>query len=64
MAGDWLYGVIWHLVVYGKVLRQKGIFRIRREEGSGLNLVVGGRAVVEEVAEVEGGGGMYGLVWR
>ena len=41
MAGDSLYGVIWHLVVYGKVLQKKGIFRIRREEGSGLNLVVG-----------------------
>ena len=57
MVGNWLYGVIWHLGVNGKVLRRKEIFQIKREAGSGLNLVVGGRADVEELAEVEGGGG-------
>ena len=43
--------------MYSKVLRQKEIFHIKREVGLRLNLVVGRKAVVEEVAEVVGGGG-------
>ena len=40
-------------------------FQIKREVGLRLNLVVGRKAVVEEVTEVVGGGGRYGgLVWR
>ena len=51
--------------MYSKDLRQKEIFQIKREVGLRLNLVVGRKAVVEEVVEVVGGGGRYGgLVWR
>ena len=51
--------------MYSEDSRQYEVFHITEEVGLWLGLVVGREDVVEEVAEVVGGGGRFGgLVWR